>query len=55
MLELISRLLELASLFDKFPGKDPDREMRLAIGKCIGEIGPIDFHSFALPTPEGIK
>lgn len=53
LLEVISRLLELAAIYDKDPEKDPDKEMRLSIGRCIGEIGPVDFHSLALPVAEG--
>ena len=55
MLEIISRLMELAAIYDKNEGKDPDKEMRLAIGRCIGEIGPVDFHSLALPLTEGTR
>ena len=40
-------------MYDKDQEKDPDKELRLAIGRCIGEIGPVDFYSLALQVAEG--
>ena len=53
MLEITSRLLKLAKIYDESKEKDSNKEMRLAISRCIGEIGPVDFQSLALPATEG--
>ena len=53
LLSILAHLLRLTSNSNPIEGTDAGKKIKLVIGKCIGEIGPIDFHSLALPVSEG--
>ena len=46
ILLFMSQLLRILSK----PSRDLNRNVILEVGRCLGKIGPTDFHALSLPT-----